>query len=165
MNIIVLIGRLVQNPEVNYTSKNKAYCRFTIAVNRPYKSASGDKQADFINCIAWDYNAENLAKYCAKGNQIAVHGNLQINSYKDKDGKNATTYSVFAEKIEYLQSKTNVGYGDYYNNYKHEQLNAYGEVVNPTPHDFEMQKKQEVFEEKYEQDMEELNLSNADLPF
>lgn len=166
MNLVTLIGRLVQNPELSYTVNNKAYCRFTLAVRRNYRSAKGERDADFINCIAWDKTAIILTKFAGKGNQIGVFGNIQTNNYKDKNGNTVFATTVYVERIELLtQTKSMHEYSDQYHNLNQEQLNAYGEVVNPTPHDFEMQKKQEVLEEKYEQDMEELNLSNEDLPF
>ena len=107
MNQINLIGRLTRKPELKYTSSNKAVCDFSIAVNRNYTNEDGKREADFINCQAWNKQAENLCKYQDKGNQIAVDGNLRVQSYDDKDGNKRYSTFVLVNNIEYLESKKN----------------------------------------------------------
>lgn len=107
MNTIFLIGRLTRRPELKYTSSNKAVCDFSIAVNRNYTNEDGKREADFINCQIWNKQAENLCKYQDKGNQIAVDGNLRVQSYDDKDGNKRYSTFVLVNNIEYLESKKN----------------------------------------------------------
>ena len=87
MNKVFLIGRLVRDPELRYTGTNIPVATFSIAVNRNFANAAGEREADFINCVVWDKQAENLVKYQKKGNQIAVDGRIQTRNYEDKDGK------------------------------------------------------------------------------
>ena len=103
MNIIILTGRLTKQPECK-TGSGKSYAQFSIAVNRSYVGKSGQKETDFINCVAWGTTAENLAKYQEKGSLILVEGELQQNSYKNKNGENITAYQVVVARIEYLGS-------------------------------------------------------------
>lgn len=81
MNKVILIGRLTADPELRYTPSGAAVCSFRIAVDRPFNSQSGEREADFINIVVWNKAAENTAKYMSKGRQIAVEGRLQIRSY------------------------------------------------------------------------------------
>lgn len=104
MNRVELVGRLTSKPELRYTSGNVAYSRFTIAINRP-KREDGTQEADFIDCVVWRGQAENLTKYQDKGNLIAVEGTLRKESYEDKDGNKRYIVEVLANQIEYLQSK------------------------------------------------------------
>ena len=98
MNKVILIGRITKDLELRYTSNNKPVCDFRLAVNR-------DKDnADFINCIVWDKQAENLTKYQCKGSQIAVSGELRVDNYEVEGKKRSKAY-VLVNNIEYL-SKT-----------------------------------------------------------
>lgn len=104
MNKVILTGRLTRDPELRYTTNNKAVCDFTIATNRPVVR-DGERVADFINCRVWNKTAENLDKYQAKGNMIAVAGRMQVDNYQDKDGKNRNYTYVLVEDLEYLERK------------------------------------------------------------
>lgn len=99
MNQINLIGRITKKPEPRYTQSNKAVCEFSLAVNR-----IGQDQADFITCVVWDKQAENLCKYQDKGSQIAVSGALRVDTFEVEGQKKYKTY-VLANNIEYLESK------------------------------------------------------------
>jgi len=101
MNQVILIGRLVKDPELKQTQTNKTYCKFSLAVGRQTKDAG----VDFINCIVWNKQAENLAQYQQKGNRVAVSGSLQINDYTDKNGVKRQSTSVVCFSIEFLSEK------------------------------------------------------------
>ncbi len=101
MNQVSLVGRLTKDPELVQTSTGIPYCRFTVAVNRIY----GDKGADFINCIAWRAQAENLAKYQRKGSLVGVVGSIQTGKYTGKDGSTKYTTDVVAHQIHFLGSR------------------------------------------------------------
>lgn len=105
MNRVMLIGRLTAKPELRYTGSNIPYARFSIAVNRPFNSQDGNREADFINIIVWRKQAETICNYFDKGNQIAVEGRLQTGSYDDKDGKKVYTTDVVLDTFHFIESK------------------------------------------------------------
>lgn len=105
MNKALLIGRLTKDPELRATSTGRNVCQFSIAVNRNFTNANGEREADFINCVVWDKQAENLVKYQKKGNQIAVDGRIQTRNYEDKDGKKIYVTEVFVSNVTFLDSK------------------------------------------------------------
>ena len=104
MNIVVLIGRLVRDPELSYTPNTQtAVCRFTIAVDRP--KHSGEAQgADFIRITVWGRQAETCDRYLTKGRQVAVAGHIATGSYKDREGQTVYTTDVVADRVEFLGS-------------------------------------------------------------
>lgn len=94
-----MIGRLTRDPELRYTNDNKAVCSFSVAVNR-------DKdRTDFINCVCWGTQAENLHKYQQKGALIGIVGQLISRTYEDTSKNKRTSYEVLCSEIEYLSSK------------------------------------------------------------
>lgn len=102
MNRIHLIGNLTRDPELSETPAGVAVCKFSIAVSRTYADQNGEKQTDFFNCTAWRGQAENIAKYCAKGNKIAVVGSMQSRAYEDRQGVKKTAWEVQISEIEFL---------------------------------------------------------------
>ena len=103
MNKVYLIGRLTKDPELKTTAQsNLSVCKFTIAVNRDFKSANGETQSDFINCIAWRNQAENLCKFQKKGSLIAIDGSIQVSSYQEQNGNTKYSTDVVANHIEFL---------------------------------------------------------------
>ena len=105
MNRVDLIGRPTKNPELRYTTSNIPVAQFTLAVNRTFTNQNGEKEADFINVIVWDKQAENVSKYVTKGKLISVEGRLQTRSYDDKDGKKVYVTEVVANHVGFLESK------------------------------------------------------------
>lgn len=101
MNKVMLIGRLTKTPELRATQSGKQVSSFTIATNR-----INNEECDFINCVVWDKQAENLCKYQVKGNLIGVIGQLRQETYNDTKGNKRTSYVVLCNEIEYLQSST-----------------------------------------------------------
>lgn len=102
LNKIILIGRLVRDPEPRYTTNGVAVTRFTLAVDRPFKSADGEKETDFIDIVTWRKLAEICANNLSKGRLIAVEGHLQIRSYDDKDGVRRKAAEVVADRVQFL---------------------------------------------------------------
>lgn len=100
MNKVILIGRIVADPELNFTASQLAATKFTIAVDRHSK----DKGADFIRVTAFGNRAENICRYMRKGRQIAVEGRIQTGSYPNKDGKTVYTTDVIIDNDEFLGS-------------------------------------------------------------
>lgn len=106
INSVVLVGRLTKDPELRYTPSGIATVRFTVAVNRTFTSQTGEKEADFINCVAWRKQAENLANYQRKGNLIGIEGRIQTGSYEGQDGKRVYTTDVVADSIQFLEPRS-----------------------------------------------------------
>ena len=106
MNKAILIGRLTRDPELRYTSSNRAVCQFTIAIDRPFTNQStGQREADFINVVVWDKSAENVGKYVTKGRLIAVEGRIQTRSYDNNEGRKVYVTEVVASNVQFLESK------------------------------------------------------------
>lgn len=106
MNKVILIGNLTKDPELSETSSGVAFCKFGIAVNRPFANADGDRETDFFNITTWRGQAETCAKYLAKGKKVCVVGSLQNRSYEDKSGVKRTVTDVVASEIEFLSARS-----------------------------------------------------------
>ena len=106
MNKAILIGRLTRDPEIRYTSSNRAVCQFTVAIDRPFTNqASGQREADFINVVAWDKTGENVGKYMTKGRLIAVEGRIQTRNYENNEGRRVYVTEVVASNVQFLESR------------------------------------------------------------
>ena len=105
MNKVILMGNLTRDPEMRATQSNVPVCTFSLAVERRFKSANGERQADFINIVAWRQQADFVAKYFHKGSRMVVVGSLQTRSYDDKDGNKRTATEVVADEIYFGDTK------------------------------------------------------------
>lgn len=104
MNVVVLVGRLTDNPELRHTNSNISVTRFSIAVDRAYRSGE-ERQADFINIVAWRQTAEFITRYFTKGQRIGIEGSLRMNQFTDKDGNKRTTYEVVVNNAHFVENK------------------------------------------------------------
>ncbi len=120
MNNVSLLGRLTADPELRHTPSGAATTRFSIAVDRRVK-AGDEKQADFINIVAWNQRAEMICKYFSKGQRIAITGSIRTGSYTDRDGNKRYTFEVWADNVDFCESKGGSssydGGSSYSNNY------------------------------------------------
>lgn len=105
LNRIVLIGRLTKDPELRYTQSGIAVASFTLAVDRGFKNANGERETDFIDITVWRQQAENCANYLSKGKLAAVDGSLRIRSYETNDGQKRKAAEVVAENVRFLSPK------------------------------------------------------------
>ena len=112
LNKIFIMGRLTRDPELRRTQSGTAVTSFSLAVDRDFKSQSGEKETDFIDVVAWRSTAEFVAKYFTKGRMAVVEGRLQIRDWKDKDGNNRRSAEVVADNIYFGDSKRD-GAGSY----------------------------------------------------
>ena len=103
MNRVILVGRLTADPELRYTQSGVAVANFTLAVNRPFTNQQGEREADFIDIVAWRNQGENCANYLHKGQMAAVDGRLQIRSYETQDGQKRRVAEVVADRVEFLE--------------------------------------------------------------
>ena len=100
MNNVTLMGRLTRDPELKYSQAGKAYCRFTVAINREFNR----EEADFINCLAFGKTAETIAEWLGKGRRIALQGRIQTGNYENKNGDKVNTFEVVADRFEFVDS-------------------------------------------------------------
>ena len=106
MNRVYLIGNLTRDPELASTTSGVSVCRFSIAVQRRYSNAEGEREADFFNIVVWRAQGENCHKYLKKGSKCAVSGALQNRSYDANDGTKRTITEIVADEVEFLSSKS-----------------------------------------------------------
>ena len=106
INNVTLVGRLTKDAELKYTPANQAVAQFTLAVNRTFKNANGERETDFINCVIWRQSAENFAKLAKKGNLIGITGRIQTRSYENQQGQRVYITEVIAENFQMLESRS-----------------------------------------------------------
>lgn len=107
INNVVLVGRIVREPELRYTPQNTAVATFTLAINRRFKNAQGEREADFINCVIWRQPAENLANWAKKGTLVGITGSIQVRNYENKEGQRVYVTEVLADNFQMLESNSN----------------------------------------------------------
>lgn len=105
LNSVCLVGRLTKDPELRYTSNNQAVATFSLAVNRNFKSQNGEREADFINCVIWRQQAENLANWAKKGDLIGITGRIQTRNYENQQGQRVFVTEVVADNFQLLESR------------------------------------------------------------
>ena len=106
INNLTLVGRLTKDVELKYTPANQAVAQFTLAVNRTFKNANGEREADFINCVIWRQAAENLANWAKKGALIGITGRIQVRNYENQQGQRVYITEVIAENFQMLESRS-----------------------------------------------------------
>ena len=106
MNKVILIGRMVKDPELKATTSGTSVCSFTVACDRKYVKQGEERKADFINCVAWQQSAEAISRHFLKGHRIALEGRLEVRTWKDNDGKTNYATDVVVENWEFCQSKS-----------------------------------------------------------
>ena len=152
MNKVILIGRLTRDPELKTTSSGTATTTFSIAVDRNFvNQQTGQREADFINCVAWRKQAENIARYCTKGTQVAVEGRIQVRNYDAQDGTKRYVTEVICDNVTFLGSKSSNNASSYSeNNYSEPSSDIETTNINDDP---------------YANMGDEVALTDDDLPF
>lgn len=102
INNVTLIGRLTKEPELRYTSSGTAVATFTLAVNRTYTNESGQREADFINCVLWRKAAETFCNYTNKGSLVGINGRIQTRNYENQQGQRVYVTEVVVEQYQFL---------------------------------------------------------------
>jgi len=152
MNNVSLVGRITKDPELRTTGSGNVTTTITVAINRRFTNQAGEREADFIQCVVWNKQAENVCKYVAKGSLVGVNGRIQTRNYDDKDGKKVYVTEVVAENVTFLDSKNKGS-----NEYAQEEPNNF---VDDTPVETS-----DVSEDPFKDFGSEVVLSDDDLPF
>ena len=164
MNRVILIGRLTKDPELRYTGSNRAVTQITVAVNRTFTNQNGEREADFINVVIWDKQAENVAKYLTKGRLVAVEGRIQTRNYDNNEGKKVYVTEVVALSVQFLESKgsnTNVNNSSNPFDNMVDTPNTYAPIDEPSKQNETV----DVSKDPFESFGQSIDLSDDDLPF
>jgi len=102
LNSVILIGRLVRDPDMRYTANGKGVCGFTLAVDRPFTNQDGEREADFLDVVTWGKLAETCANHLSKGRLVAVSGRIQARTWQDQKGNRRKAVEVVAEQVRFL---------------------------------------------------------------
>lgn len=148
INQVVLVGRLVADLDLRYTQAGKAVASGRIAVNRPFKSQSGDQEADFISLNIWGRSAENAANFTKKGSLIGITGRINTRNYENSEGKRVFVTEVSADNIQFLEPKGS--------NQQQEQQREHKPQENKQP---------DVSKDPFSNDGQPIDISDDDLPF
>ncbi|ANU20808.1 single-stranded DNA-binding protein [Planococcus plakortidis] len=161
INRVVLVGRLTKDPDLRYTPSGAAVARFTLAVNRTFSNAQGEREADFINCTVWRKQAENTANFLKKGSLAGVEGRIQTGSYEGQDGKRVYTTEVVADSVQFLEPKS-ANSGDRSNDRSYGQQPSYqqNQPSSPSQHN-----NTRVDDDPFSSGSGKIEVSDDDLPF
>ena len=159
INRVVLVGRLTKDPELKYTPSGVAMARFTLAVNRTFKDASGEQQADFINCVVWRKQAENTANYLKKGSLAGVEGRIQTGSYEGQDGKRVYTTDVVADSVQFLEPKNKI------DSPRTDEEQQFGTTGQPNDHQRSRSEYQQPQTDPFTNNDGPIEVAGDDLPF
>ncbi|ANT43558.1 single-stranded DNA-binding protein [Lactococcus phage P1045] len=142
INNVTLVGRVTRDPELRYTPQNQAVATFSLAVNRQFKNANGGREADFINCVIWRQQAENLVNWAKKGALIGITGRIQTRNYENQQGQRVYVTEVVADSFQLLESRSQGqqqqhNQGNYQRqpqgNYQNQQQSAQQRAQQPDP--------------------------------
>lgn len=158
MNKVFLVGRLTRDFDLRYGANNTAVARTSIAVDRQFSNQNGEREADFINIVAFGNRAETMKKYLTKGSQIAISGRIQTGSYDASDGRKVYTTDIVIEEFQFLDSK---GSRQVENN--NTNVNSTNDV---TPYDFATESPSNNTETDPFKDFgDKIEIDDSDLPF
>lgn len=178
MNKAIIIGRLTTDPEVRTTTTGIPVASFTVAVNRNFTSQSGEREADFIRCVSFRKQAENIGRYLNKGSKVAVEGRIQTGSYDAPDGTKRYTTEIICDNVEFLDTRNqqqdsgqggNTNYGGNYNNNNYnqnqfQQSRNQGFNNNMNQNSYQHQQTQQNQDDFFDSNAD-IDISEDDLPF
>lgn len=162
MNRVVLVGRITKDPELkNIPNSNTSVVSFTIAVNRQFTSKSGEKEADFINCVVFNKAAENLSRYIHKGGLLGVEGRIQTRNYQANDGSTRYVTEIICDNVQFLEPKSSAQGSRSQDTFDYSQLEQENPYGNREGRANEAPAKKEPFKEVENQ----FGITDDDLPF
>ena len=164
MNRVILVGRITRDPELRTSPNNVSFAAFSIAVNRTAVSSNGEREADFINCVAFNKQAENLCRFIKKGGQIGVEGKLQTRRYTAQDGSNRIATEVICDAIHFLEPRgaSQGGYNDY-SSYETSYMQQPQQQAPVQQNNFFQQESRKP--DQFDEVKKQFDISDDDLPF
>lgn len=173
INNVVLVGRLTRDAELRYTGSGIAVVSFTVAVERPYTNAQGERETDFINCVAWRKTAEIISNYTRKGSLVGVTGRMQTRNYTNNEGRKVYITEVVCENFQMLEPKSvterraqndgsssNSGFSNNSSNNKN-----YSQNTNQAPKNNSKSSYANFDEDPFDTNNDSIDISDDDLPF
>lgn len=162
MNKVILAGRLTRDPESRMTQSNMEISRFSLACQSDFVSRDGERDTEFINCVAFNRSAQTINRYCRKGQMILVQGRIKNSSYDAQDGTKRYTTDVVVDNFEFLGSRNDGGNTNNYSNPSSNNSVAYSPEAPQMPGSVETT---DISEDPYKDFGDEFTLSSDDLPF
>jgi len=165
LNRVVLVGRLTKDPDLRYTPSGVAVATFTLAVNRTFTNQQGEREADFINCVVWRKQAENVANYLKKGSLAGVDGRIQTRNYEAQDGRRVYVTEVVADSVQFLEPRSanqERGSSQKYGNNQGSAFPGYNQNQNQYQRN---QNDSKPDEDPFSNDGQPIDISDDDLPF
>jgi single-strand DNA-binding protein len=162
MNKVILAGRLTRDPESRMTQSNMEISRFSLACQSDFVSRDGERDTEFINCVAFNRSAQTINRYCRKGQMILVQGRIRNSSYDAQDGTKRYTTDVVVDNFEFLGSRNDGGNTNNYSNPSSNNSVAYSPEAPQMPGSVETT---DISEDPYKDFGDEFTLSSDDLPF
>lgn len=164
MNRVILVGRITRDPELRTSPNNVSFTAFSIAVSRTAVSSNGEREADFINCVAFNKQAENLCRFIKKGGQIGVEGKLQTRRYTAQDGSNRIATEVICDAIHFLEPRgaSQGGYNDY-SSYETSYMQQPQQQAPVQQNNFFQQESRKP--DQFDEVKKQFDISDDDLPF
>ena len=165
LNRVVLVGRLTRDPELRVSQNNIAVATFNLAVNRPFTSQNGERGADFINCVVFRKQAENVNQYVKKGSLVGIDGRIQTRNYENKDGQRVYVTEVVCESVQFLEPKGSGNQSQSNNDYNSADSyqNAYG--GNQSTGRSQQRQDNNAEENPFANSKGPVDISDDDLPF
>lgn len=173
INRVVLVGRLTKDADLRYTSNGTAVASFTVAVNRQFTNQKGEREADFINCVAWRKTAETLANFTRKGSLVGVEGRIQTRSYDNQQGQRVYVTEVVVDTFSMLESKATSDQrrgSDDTDHAKTSQQHSYNQTQNNYSQKSAPQNQNSQYpdfgnSDPFEKSSQPIDISDDDLPF
>ena len=161
MNKVLLTGRITKDPEIRYTSNGMANLMFTLAVDRQVRDAQGQRQADFVSCVAWSQSADFMSRYVKKGNMLAITGRIQTRSYQGQDNQMHYVTEVVVESVENLTPRDATAQPT---NFQQPQANPYQGYNNPS---YGQQRPSSSYQNQQQEAPKsfDVEIADEDLPF
>lgn len=160
INRVVLVGRLTKDPDLRYTPNGIPVATFTLAVNRTFTNQQGEREADFINCVVWRKQAENVANFLKKGSLAGVDGRIQTRNYEAQDGRRVYVTEVVAESVQFLEPRSAANRNNPYSPSDYQGGYSYG-----SGNQNQQRTPQATEKDPFFDDGQPIDISDDDLPF
>lgn len=172
MNKAILIGNLTADPDIRTSTNGITVATFTVAINRPYVNQAGEREADFIRCVAFRRLAENIGRYLRKGSKVAVEGSIQTRSYDGQDGIRRYVTEVICNTVEFLDTRSAGSPSEYDYSQPYNEPYAYGQPQSTAPRNQgydgnqqpQNQPSNQAEDDFFDSDIK-IDISEDDLPF